>query len=354
MLIRLFIPILFLAVSLNCFSQIGGNNTYEFLNLPNSARAASLGGNNISLNDHDLNFVYHNPSLLDSTMDNQIVLNYVNYFSDINYGYVAYAKHFKKIGTVAAGLHHINYGTFIAADETGLITGDFYAADYALNLYWSKPLDSAFTFGVELKPIYSSYESYRSWGIALDAGITYHSIKRQIAVAFVVNNLGRQMKPYTPDNREPLPFEVQLGISKKIKHAPVRISLLLNNLQTYNLRYVNTNEVSQTVDPLSGDSITEKKFNKFSDNLLRHSILGIEFLPFKNFFINFGYNYQRRKELQVPTRVSLVGMSWGIGIKISKFNFSYGRASYHLAGASNHFSITTNISDFYKKKTLTQ
>ena len=352
MLIKFFIPILIFTISLNSFSQIGGNNTYEFLNLPNAARVASLGGNNISLNDHDLNFVYHNPSLLDSTMDNHVVLNYVNYFSDINYGYVAYARHLKKYGNVAVGLHHINYGNFIAADETGTITGDFYAADYALNLYWSKPLDSAFTFGAELKPIYSSYESYRSWGLAIDAGITYHSIKRQIAVALVVNNLGRQMKPYTSGNIEPLPFEIQLGVSKKIKHAPLRISLLLNNLQTYNLRYVNANETSQNVDPLSGDSLTEKKFNKISDNLLRHTILGVEFLPFKNFFINFGYNYQRRKELKIPTRVSLVGMSWGIGIKISKFNFSYGRASYHLAGASNHFSITTNISDFYKKKSV--
>lgn len=352
MLFRFFITIFIAIVSYNCFSQIGGNNVYEFLNLPNSARAASLGGNNISLNDHDLNFVYHNPSLLDSSMDNHLVLNYVNYFTDINYGYVSYARHLKKYGTVALGLHHINYGKFIEADEAGTIIGDFYAADYALNLYWSKPLDSAFTFGAELKPIYSSYESYTSWGLALDAGITYHSNKRQIAVALVVNNLGRQMKPYTPDNREPLPFEIQLGITKKIKHAPVRISLLLNNLQTYNLRYVNTNEASQNVDPISGDSLTEKKFNKISDNLLRHTILGVEFLPFKNFFINFGYNYQRRKELQVSTRTAMVGMSWGLGVKISKFNFSYGRASYHLAGASNHFSITTNISDFYKKKSI--
>ncbi|OFX59933.1 MAG: hypothetical protein A2046_03410 [Bacteroidetes bacterium GWA2_30_7] len=352
MLLRFFVLNLIILSSILCYSQIGGNNVYEFLNLPNSARAASLGGNNISLNDNDLNFVYHNPSLLDSTMNNHLVLNYVNYFSDINYGYVAYAHHLKKYGTVAAGLHHINYGKFIEADETGVISGNFYASDYALNLYWSKPLDSAFTFGAELKPIYSKYESYTSWGLALDAGITYHSVKRKIAVAFVINNLGRQMKPYRPDNREPLPFEMQLGISKKIKHAPLRISLLLHNLETYNLRYVNTNEVTQNTDPISGDSITEKKFNIISDNLLRHTILGVEFLPFKNFFINFGYNYQRRKELQVSTRTALVGMSWGIGVKISKFNFSYGRASYHLAGASNHFSITTNISDFYKKKTV--
>ena len=46
----------------------------------------------------------------------------------------------------------------------------------------------------------------------------------------------------------------------------------------------------------------------------------------------------------------MVGFSWGFGIKISKFHFSYGRATYHLAGGSNHFSLSTNLSDFYHKK----
>ena len=40
------------------------------------------------------------------------------------------------------------------------------------------------------------------------------------------------------------------------------------------------------------------------------------------------------------------GFSWGFGIRISKFHLNYGRASYHLAGASNHFSITTDLSSF--------
>jgi hypothetical protein len=48
----------------------------------------------------------------------------------------------------------------------------------------------------------------------------------------------------------------------------------------------------------------------------------------------------------------MVGFSYGFGIKISKFHLSYGRATYHLAGASNHFSISTNFSSFYKDQTL--
>ncbi len=85
---------------------------------------------------------------------------------------------------------------------------------------------------------------------------------------------------------------------------------------------------------------------------MRHLIFGVEFIPFENFYLRAGYNYQRRQELKISSRVAMVGFSYGFGIKISKFHLSYGRATYHLAGASNHFSISTNFSSFYKDQTL--
>jgi hypothetical protein len=36
------------------FSQIGGESTYEFLNMSPSARVSALGGQNVSISDHDL------------------------------------------------------------------------------------------------------------------------------------------------------------------------------------------------------------------------------------------------------------------------------------------------------------
>jgi len=39
-----------------------------------------------------------------------------------------------------------------------------------------------------------------------------------------------------------------------------------------------------------------------------------------------------------------------VGVKISKFNISYSRAFYHLAGGSSHFSISTSLSSFARGK----
>jgi len=137
---RIKIIIFLLTIPLFVDAQVGGNGVYDFLNFTSSARVASLGGKNISIYDDDLNMAFHNPSLLNSTMNDKLILNYVNYFAGINYGYAGYSYNHNKFGTISVGLQYMNYGIFTAADETGVITGEFNASDYALNLIWSKDL----------------------------------------------------------------------------------------------------------------------------------------------------------------------------------------------------------------------
>src|SRR5664280_2121632 len=86
------------------YSQTGGDNVYEFLNLTHSGLVSSLGGTNVSLHGSNLNLAYHNPALLDSAMNNSLALNFVNYFAGINYGLAIYSKTFNGTGNFAAGL----------------------------------------------------------------------------------------------------------------------------------------------------------------------------------------------------------------------------------------------------------
>lgn len=335
--------------SLNAGAQLGGRHTYAFLNLPNSARVASLGGKTAALRTDDLNLPFHNPSLLNEEMSDNFVLNYISYFSDINFGYVSYAKSFKKVGNFAAGIHYINYGNFIAADIYGNKTGTFRASEYAFNIIYSRKIDSLFSVGINLKPVYSIFENYNSFGLASDIGITYYNPSSLICAALVLKNMGFQIIPYYDGNREPLPFEIQTGFSYKLRYAPFRFSLLLHNLQKFDLTYQSPLDASAENDPFLGETASRNKFDDFGDKLMRHVIFGIEILPFEHFYINLGYNYQRRQEMKIQLHTGMVGFSWGFGFKVSKFHFSYGRASYHLAGASNHFSLSTNFSEFYKK-----
>lgn len=344
---RLFI--LFIGIPFLSFAQIGGSNTYDFLTLTNSARSASMGGNLISIQDNDLNLTFENPSLLNPNHNNQAVFNYVNYFSDINFGYVSYAKDMNKIGTFAAGMHYLNYGTFKHTNVAGEILGEFTAAEYSLNLLYAVPIDSLFNFGMNLKTIYSQLETYTSMGMALDAGLTYYNKENDMLLSLVLKNMGTQFKPYIDKNYEPLPFDMQLGFSKKFEHAPLRISIVAHHLHKYDLTYVNSLNPDNIADPITGELPEKNKYLTEGDKLLRHLIFGFEIIPIKSFFIRVGYNHMRRQELKLYTANTFSGISWGVGLRIYKFNFSYGNAVYHAAGSSHHFSITTNFSDFTKK-----
>jgi len=343
---KIIILSLFLSISIVATAQVGGSRTYQFLGLSNSARIAALGGNFLAIKDDDITLAIANPSLITKDMNNKLALSYINYYSDVNYGFAAYSRSFNKIGSFVGSIQYINYGNFTRADATGETFGSFKAAEYALNIGWAKQLDSNFSIGSNLKTILSSLESYSSFGLAVDVAATYQSNNKRFVTSLMLKNIGRQLSYYNEGNRENLPFEIQFGLSQKLKHAPFRFSLLLNHLEKWDLTYEDPLNPSVKIDPLTKEVIEKSKLSKFGDNLMRHFVLGVEFVPSNSFNIRLGYNYQRRQEMKVESALSTVGFSWGFGFRVSKFYFSYAHVIQHLAGSSNFFTIATNLSAF--------
>ena len=60
------------------FTQIAGESTYQFLNIPSSPRQLALGGKNITTQDDDVTTGLFNPSSITQEMDNMLSLNYFN------------------------------------------------------------------------------------------------------------------------------------------------------------------------------------------------------------------------------------------------------------------------------------
>ena len=336
-------------VILFCFSiftstaQIGGESTYQFLELTNSARVAALGGTQIALHDTtDLNLPYCNPSQLHKAMSNRVLVNYVNYLTDINYGYASYAKTYEGIGNFALGMHYINYGEFKEANELGKLTGNnFSAAEYALNIIYSRSY-KRLKYGANLKPILSSFESYQSVGIAADLGVSFMSKTGLTNVALVASNIGTQITTYYDGgNREKIPFNLQAGISRRLKHAPLIFSITMQNLSNWDL-------ANPEPDPNNNDeSIIFEPEEGFGKQIMRHTVLGIEILPSKSFILRAGYNYQLRQELKFDDNASSVGFSFGFGIKVKRFRLDYSNTRFHLAGSSNLFSLGINLNESF-------
>lgn len=344
---RLIIFLLLLEASV-LHAQIGGNATYKFLNLAPSARITALGGNLIAGADGDLNNAAQNPSLLNSRMHNSVVFNAVNYFNDIGYGYVAYANRFRQKASLQGGIQYVNYGDFSETDATGKLTGNtFTARDYAYILGAAMPGDYNLTYGANVKFIYSHLAEYKSYGMATDLSATYKDSAAAFVAALVLKNIGYQFRPYVDGSREQLPFEIQLGISKRLSHAPFRYYIVAHDLQKFDLTYKDPEDPSRQIDLATGQPI-DKKIS-LADKVGRHLQGGVELILSENFMIRVGYNHQRRQELALYSRGSNVGFSFGLGLRIKKIQLSYGTAKYHLAGSTHQFSIGINLNELMRR-----
>lgn len=337
---------IFISVQLN--AQFGGSSTYDFLNLTSSARVNALGGTQVGLIDSsELSLSYYNPAMLMPGMHNAITMNYIDYIADSKIGYASYANHIEGIGTFSAGVQYVNYGKFKEATEEGFLTGNtFTANDFALNLIYARKIWEGITGGVNIKPIYSHYDIYNSFGIAADLGVSYIDSSGNFTAGIVAKNMGMQLTNYVTNGgqREPLPFDLQAGFSQRLAHAPFRFNVSFHDLTRWDLTDLST----WNADNADEDEAVYGKSDDFIKQFIRHAILGIEFIPTSNFIIGVGYNFQRRYELGLKTNPGLVGLSGGFTVKVSKFRVSYAVASYHLAGTSNNFSISTNLSEFIR------
>jgi len=223
------------------------------------------------------------------------------------------------------------------------VLGEFTAKDMAINIIYARPLTANITVGGTLKPIYSAYERYSSFGLALDAGISYNNPTHLFSAGLTVKNIGTQLKGYYSDENgqhyESLPLNIQLGVTKKLAHAPFRFSFNLHNLQRFDLNYLNLNQSTTNTTSNSSDI-------GFIDMAFRHSVIGLEFVPSKSFYIAASYNHRRHQELKMNGFKSMAGFSFGGGIKLYKFQIGFGMSQFQVGNYSYQFSISTSLNEF--------
>ena len=323
-------------------AQLGGSSSFRILDIPSSARASALGGNYIAVYDSDINLGIFNPALLNKEMGQQVALSYLPYFEGINVGYASYSHQFDSLGaTMAATVQYVDYGTFMRTDEAGSELGEFGAGEYVVQIGGGIPVDSLFSIGTNLKFITSSYDTYNSTAWAADLGGVFHKRSLGLTVGALVRNIGYQSSPFT-DRKEKLPFQVQLGTTYKFKHAPFRLGLMMEQLQKWDLTYEDPNAVLQ-IDPTTGETI-EDKVTK-GEKAMLHLVPSVEVLLSRNFMLRVAYNHRRRQEMVLPDKPAITGLSFGVGLRVSRIHISYGYSQLHLAGISNTFTLGLRFAD---------
>ena len=321
------------------YAQLGGESTYQFLNLVSSPRQAALGGKVITNFDYDVVGGLYNPAAINVEMDNQLALNYSSYLGGISYGTAAYAYTWDRhVQTFHIGMTYINYGTFDGYDQSGNSTGTFTGNEAPLSFGYAYQVPfTDFYLGANGKIITSSLEMYSSIGGVVDIAAMYINERLDFHAALVVRNLGTQFTTYA-GMQEKLPLEINFGMSQTLENVPIRWHLTFENLQQWPIG--ESNPARATTD-LDGNQTQEKV--GFLNETLRHTIIGAELFPDRGFSIRAGYNFRRAEELRIVDQRNFSGLSFGIGIKLNKMRFSYSHARYSGASNTSFFGLQIDL-----------
>lgn len=336
---------LFLLPAAPAKAQIGGSRSYGQLDLPASARIAALGGYAIATWDSDPALGYANPALYNPAMDRKLVFAHAFGPAEVQYGHAAYAHHLEGPDlTIGGGLLYRAYGRFDGRDAAGNQTAGFGAGEYALHAGTAYRSDRL-AYGATVKLAYGQLESYTSFAAAVDIGAAYIDTAKRLVAALVLRNIGTPISSYIPGDAEALPFDLQLAISHRLQHLPLRLSLTLHDLYRWDIRYDDPNAANGG-DLLFGGTGEDADQAFIADKIFRHVAVSGEFEFGKNVRVRFGYDHQGRGELAATGRAGLTGFSGGFGIRVKQFRLDYAHQVTHLSGRQNHLTVTTDIAAF--------
>jgi len=321
-----------LVYPLSSISQtLGGNAAYNFLKFSPSPQLSALGGVNISNINRDISLSFHNPSLLREDMHGQFSANFTSFYAGIKniHALAGYRKE-NWATNFSAAVDYFHYGTTTMTDASGNVLGSFNPSDYAVQLSASRKYLERWYYGATFKFIHSSYGQYRSSAIAVDFGLNYYDSSSLLQVGFTAKNMGSQIQTYagTPED---MPFDLQLGITKRLKGSPFQFSVTAQRLQTFDILYNDT-----TYNTNNGAEVSNGFFNK----LIRHFVFGTQVFVGDKLEFTVGYNVLRRAELSVINSSNgLTGICFGAGVTLKKFQFRYGRAQYQSNTGVNQIGI---------------
>lgn len=331
-----YILLIFVTITLPTQAQIkgAGSGVFNFLNLPVSSRLNALGGENVSIADDDISMAFVNPALLTPHTDKVLQLNYAYYLAGTMFGSVMYGHNYKE-NYFAAGIHYLDYGQMQYADEMGNLLGTtFTAKDICVNLMYARQLGPMFRIGATIKPIFSVYEQYTSFALGADVGGHFQTPDSSLHIGLALRNIGWQLKSFYEDDwgqhTEALPLNLELGLSYRLAHAPIRFSLTLHNLQRWNIAPMET-----TI--------------KWYDMLFRHTIWAVDIAPkSEKFYLTISYNHRRQAEMNIAEVRSMAGLAVGAGIRIHKFRIGVAISQYTKSNLTYQVSLSTDINSFLK------
>jgi hypothetical protein len=317
---------------------LGGSSAYNFLKLPSSPILTAAGGVNTSYKTNDVGLSANNPALLDPQLHSQLNLSFNSFLSGIKTYSLTGAYQYNKYSTTfGSHIYFVDYGSLPYTDAAGNVNGNFHPVDFVVQVSAASKYLDKWNYGATLKFINSDYKLYKSSAFAFDLGVLYSDSSNNLFASVLAKNMGFQIKTYA-GKAEDLPFDFQIGITKRLQKAPLGFSVTGQHLQHFNILYDDA-EFNDQNNFSSGDNF----FNK----ILNHFIIASHIYFGNSLEATLGFNHLRRQELNIGSSGNgLNGFSMGLRAKFSKLQVLYARSNYQRNVSYNQLGLTLTLKGF--------
>ncbi len=288
---------------------------FEFLRTDFNPRTAAM-SNAFTTARGDVGSIMINPAGMAFSESNHYVANFTKYLLDINGGMLAYSQEVENIGILSGAIVYMDYGGIDETNEFGQKTGSsFTPSNLALVIGWADHFEKGVSYGVNFKYIFSQIQDYNASALAMDLGVIWDvPFEEDLFFGLSMQNIGSNIDQFIK-TKEELPFNIRFGVSKKLAHLPLEIT-------------VSNAEVNQV--------------STFSDFFEKLSIGG-EFTISESVRLRLGYNNRLHTDLKTIEESDFGGLSGGIGIYVSKYRFDYSYSNYNLLGNTHRFGFSGTL-----------
>lgn len=322
---------------------LGGNTVFNFLKLPNTPQLTALGSINVSKISDDIGLAAYNPALLKPGMHTQMNAVFNSFFAGIKVYDLALVYRSDKLNTnFLWSLNYFSYGTIQQTDASGNVFGNLRPVDWSMQVSASRKYMEKWNYGATLKFINSNYGIYRSNGIAMDVGVLYSDSSKLFSASVLAKNMGFQLKKYDGTEAQDIPFDLEVGITKRLRNAPFGFSFTAHHLQQFDIRYSDTSFNNENGFPNGSNS-------KVSfDKIFRHFVIATDIYLGDKVEVSAGYNYLRRQELNIGNSGNgLNGFSLGVGVLLKKIQIRYALASYEGNTTYSQFGLNLKLNEYF-------
>lgn len=316
-----------------------GSTSYDFLNIPTSSHAYALGGSGIAIIDDDVSLADRNPALIGPEIDKQFSVGYMLYMGSGNFASLRYGMAAGERGAWAAGIRYLNYGNMDRYDQGGVSGGKFAPSDLVFEGTYSHDLSDRWRGGINLNLIYSHYDIYSAFAVAVDLGVNYYDDEHDLSFSAVLKNAGGQVKRFHEAYNR-LPIDVQLGYMQGLGGSAFSIAITATHLTRWNLPYYSHPKNEE------GDGSVLK--SNFFSNFFRHLTFGLQYQPTEKFYGALSYDYKTATDMSTYQRNFLSGFSIGVGLRVRGFGFGVAYGMPYKTGSTLMLNLNCSLSELMK------